>query len=100
MAEHTRTSLGHAAPSNTQHLDDVLPSLVELFEPSSLSMCEFGDIMLVVEDGLHKQLKLKVNSCILASTSKVFKTLFQGCFAEGEANPNARAMSALAPQIG
>jgi hypothetical protein len=48
-------------------------------------MCEFGDIMLVIEDGVNKQLKLQVNSCILASTSKVFRALFRGCFAEGEA---------------
>lgn len=85
MAEHTATSPSHATLSDIQPLDDVLPSLVKLFEPASQSMCEFGDIMLVVEDGIHKQLKLQVNSCILASTSKVFKTLFRGCFAEGEA---------------
>jgi hypothetical protein len=62
-----------------------LPSVAELFEPSSQNMCEFGDILLVIEDGYHPQLRLKVNSCILASTSKVFRTLLRGCFAEGEA---------------
>lgn len=85
MAEHTTTSLSQVSPNDTQYLDDVLPPLVELFEPASQSLCEFGDIMLVVEDGCHEQLKLQVNSCILASTSKVFKTLFRGCFDEGEA---------------
>lgn len=65
--------------------DDALPSLVELFDPPSHNLCEFGDVTLVIEDGYHPQLKMKVNSCILASTSKVFRTLFRGCFAEGEA---------------
>lgn len=85
MAEDATTSPGRATSSSAYDLDDDLPSLVELSEPASQSLCEFGDIMLVVEDGVHKQLKLRVNSCILASTSKVFKTLFRGCFAEGEA---------------
>jgi hypothetical protein len=85
MADHTTTIPGQATPDYTQYLDDALPSLVELFEPAPSSMCEFGDIMLVIEDGTHKQLKLQVNSCILASTSKVFRALFRGCFAEGEA---------------
>jgi len=85
MAEPISTTLSQVTPDDPQYLDDVLPSLVALFEPASQSLCEFGDIMLVVEDGRHKQLKLQVNSCILASTSKVFKTLFRGCFAEGEA---------------
>ena len=79
------TSPANATPMDTQHLDDVLPSLVELFEPTSHSMCEFGDIMLAIEDEYHPQLRLKVNSCILASASKVFKTLLRGCFAEGVA---------------
>ena len=85
MANPTGTIPAQTAPSDIQYLDDVLPSLVELFESASKSMCEFGDIMLVIEDGRHPQLKLQVNSCILASTSKVFRTLLRGCFAEGEA---------------
>jgi hypothetical protein len=71
--------------SDTQDPEDVLPSLAELFDPSVHDMCEFGDIVLVIEDGFHPQLKIKASSCILASTSKVFRTLFRGCFIEGEA---------------
>jgi hypothetical protein len=85
MADQRTTSRAHTTCSDTLYLDDVLPSLVELFEPASQSMCEFGDIMLAIEDGRHPQLRMQVNSCMLASTGKVFKTLLRGCFAEGEA---------------
>lgn len=85
MADHTTTNTDPTTPSDTHYPDDALPSLVELFEPAARSMCEFGDIMLVIEDGRHPQLRLQVNSCILASTSRVFKTLLRGCFAEGKA---------------
>jgi hypothetical protein len=85
MATANPPTAGFATASNAQHPDDILPSLAELFDPSSHDMCEFGDIMLVIEDGYHPQLKIKVSSCVLASTSKVFRTLFRGCFIEGEA---------------
>jgi hypothetical protein len=85
MATANPPTAGYTTPSTAQHPDDILPSLAELFDPSSRDMCEFGDIMLVIEDGYHPQLKIKVSSCILASTSKVFRTLFRGCFIEGEA---------------
>lgn len=85
MATVNAPSAGSATPSSAQYPDDILPSLAELFDPSSHDMCEFGDIMLVIEDGYHPQLKIKVSSCMLASTSKVFRTLFRGCFVEGEA---------------
>lgn len=64
---------------------DNLPETAELFDTTIESLCEFGDITLVVEDGFHPELRVTVSSCILASTSKVFKALFKGCFAEGEA---------------
>jgi hypothetical protein len=105
MADRDTTSASHAAPSTTHYPDDALPSIAELFEPVSQNMCEFGDILLVIEDGYHPQVRLKVNSCILASTSKVFRTLLRGCFAEGEAiragtrevymNDNPRSMLAM-----
>jgi hypothetical protein len=85
MADDVATRASQATPSTTPYPDDALPSIAELFEPASKNMCEFGDILLVIEDGYHPQLRLKVNSCILASTSKVFRTLLRGCFAEGEA---------------
>jgi hypothetical protein len=71
--------------SDSQHSESILPSVVELFEPSTQGVCEFGDITLVIEDGFHPQLRLKVSSCMLANTSKVFRTLFRGSFAEAEA---------------
>lgn len=87
MADINPLSIGSAIPSNAQHPDDILPSLVELFDPSIHDMCEFGDIMLVIEDGYHPQMKIRVSSCMLSSTSKVFRTLFRGCFLEGQAIP-------------
>lgn len=87
MANINPPSTGSAIPSNVQHPDDILPSLVELFDPSIHDMCEFGDIMLVIEDGYHPQMKIRVSSCMLSSTSKVFRTLFRGCFLEGQAIP-------------
>jgi len=85
MATANPSTAGSATHSDTQDPEDILPSLAELFDPSVHDMCEFGDIMLVIEDGFHPQLKIKASSCILASTSKVFRTLFRGCFIEGEA---------------
>ena len=87
MADINPLSTGSNIPSNAQHPDDILPSLVELFDPSVHDMCEFGDIMLVIEDGYHPQMKIRVSSCMLSSTSKVFRTLFRGCFLEGQAIP-------------
>ena len=87
MANVTPPTAGYTTPSDRQHPDDVLPSLVELFDPSIHDMCEFGDIMLVVEDGYHPQMKIRVSSCMLSSTSKVFRALFRGCFIEGQAIP-------------
>jgi hypothetical protein len=60
-----------------------LPSLVGLFEPATEVACTFGDITLVVNDGFHPQLRIKVSSCTLASASKVFEVLFSKRFAEG-----------------
>ena len=85
MATANPSTAGSATHSDTQDPEDILPSLAELFDPSVHDMCEFGDIMLVIEDGFHPQLKIKASSCIHASTSKVYRTLFRGCFIEGEA---------------
>lgn len=87
MADINPLSIGSAIPSNAQHPDDILLSLVELSDPSIHDMCEFGDIMLVIEDNCHPQMKIRVSSCMLSSTSKVFRTLFRGCFLEGQAIP-------------
>jgi len=84
MANINPLSVGSAIPSNAQHPDDILPSLVELFDPSIHDMCEFGDIMLVIEDGYHPQMKIRVSSCMLSSTSKVFRKLFRGCLMKGK----------------
>lgn len=73
-----------SADPNPDPIDN-LPETAELFDTTIESLCEFGDITLVVEDGFHPELRVAVSSCILASTSKVFKALFKGCFAEGEA---------------
>lgn len=85
MANVNPPSTGSAISSDTQTPEDILPSLAELFDPSVHDMCEFGDIMLVIEDGYHPQMKIRVSSCMLSSTSKVFRTLFRGCFLEGQA---------------
>lgn len=87
MADANPPTAGYTTPSDGQNPDDILPSLVELFDPSIHDMCEFGDIMLVIEDGYHAQMKIRVSSCMLSSTSKVFRTLFRGCFMEGQAIP-------------
>ncbi|GAB7322607.1 hypothetical protein MBLNU13_g03520t1 [Cladosporium sp. NU13] len=88
MANVNSPSAGFTIASNAQHPDDILPSLVELFDPSIHDLCEFGDIMLVIEDGYHPQMKIRVSSCMLSSTSRVFRTLFRGCFVEGQAIPD------------
>lgn len=58
-------------------------SFIELFAPSSETVCEFGDVILVADDGFHPIIKIRVSSCILAGASKGFKVLFSKRFAEG-----------------
>lgn len=58
-------------------------SFIELFAPSSETVCEFGDVILVADDGFHPIIKIRVSSCILVGASKVFKVLFSKRFAEG-----------------
>lgn len=62
-----------------------LPSFVSLFETPDESVCDFGDVTLVADDGFHPQLRIRVSSCILATASKVFRSLFSTRFAEGQA---------------
>lgn len=57
--------------------------LCTLFEPNEDCICEFGDVILVVDDGFHPVEKLRVSSCILAMSSRVFKALFSKRYAEG-----------------
>jgi hypothetical protein len=60
-------------------------SFVDLFETRSETVCDFGDVILNVNDGFHPAVKIQVSSCILATASKVFKALFSNRFAEGQA---------------
>lgn len=62
-----------------------IPSLVDLFQPPTEVFCEFGDVILVVDDGYHPATKIRISSCILATTSSVFKALFSANFSEGKA---------------
>nr|OQO18358.1 hypothetical protein B0A51_15655 [Rachicladosporium sp. CCFEE 5018] len=70
--------------AHTQTEDDT-PSLIELFQCPIDTLCDFGDIILVCNDGFHPELKIRVSSCILANSSKVFRALFSKRFAEGHA---------------
>lgn len=40
-------------PDSSHDLEDALPAFVELFDTFIHSVCEFGDITLVIEDGYH-----------------------------------------------
>ncbi|KAK6442820.1 hypothetical protein LTR95_000926 [Oleoguttula sp. CCFEE 5521] len=71
-----------AAPTQTE---EDTPSLIELFQCPTETLCDFGDIILVCNDGFHPELRIRVSSCILANSSKVFKALFSKRFAEGHA---------------
>ncbi|KAM0720440.1 hypothetical protein Q7P37_004576 [Cladosporium fusiforme] len=72
--------------TNSERSDyDDTPSLIELFRSPNEILCEFGDVVLIADDGFHPILKIRVSSCLLATASKVFKALFRGSFAEGEA---------------
>ena len=75
---------GGASIWDSGHNNDI-PSLVNLFETSPETVCDFGDIILNVDDGYHPAVKIQVSSCILATASKVFKALFSNRFAEGHA---------------
>lgn len=66
--------------------DEVLSSMVNMFEPPLEQLCPFGDITLVIDDDFHSTLRLRVSSCILAMASKVFKAMFGSNFAEGHAS--------------
>jgi hypothetical protein len=73
------------APSWARESQPDIPSFVDLFEPRSETVCDFGDVILNVDDGFHPAVKIQVSSCILATASKVFKALFSNRFAEGKA---------------
>ena len=68
-----------------QDVDNDVPSFVNLFDKHSESVCDFGDVILNVDDGWHPAIKIQVSSCILATASKVFKALFSNRYAEGQA---------------
>jgi hypothetical protein len=65
--------------------NDDIPSFMNLFEARTETVCDFGDVILNVEDGFHPGVKIQVSSCILATASKVFRALFSNRFAEGKA---------------
>lgn len=71
-------------PSEATQQED-LPCFVSLFETPDESVCEFGDVVLIADDGFHPQLKIRCSSCILRSSSKVFRILLGPRFAEGQA---------------
>ncbi|KAK4619655.1 hypothetical protein CLAFUW4_11119 [Fulvia fulva] len=64
--------------------EESLPSLISLFEPTEESVCDFGDIILVADNGFHPVSKIRVSSCILANTPTFFKALFSKKYAEGQ----------------
>lgn len=74
-------------PPEDDMADDEENAIIELCslfdEQNEDCICEFGDIVLVVNDGFHPIQKLRVSSCVLAMSSRVFKVLFSGRFAEG-----------------
>ncbi|KAK4495879.1 hypothetical protein PRZ48_013147 [Zasmidium cellare] len=74
----------------TDSSDTEVP-LTTLFEPTEECICPFGDIILNADDGFHPPQKLRVSSCILAMSSKVFKALFSKKFAEGQAGEGRSA---------
>ena len=63
--------------------DEAPLDLYTLFEPNEDCICEFGDVVLVINDGFHPVQKLRVSSCVLAMSSKVFKALFSKQYSEG-----------------
>ena len=77
MTDNTESS------TSTKAADDAFPDFLSLFEPTEENVCEFGDINLVADDGFHPPSKIRISSCILASSSKPFKALFSKKFSEG-----------------
>ena len=65
--------------------EDAFPSFENIFEAPTETVCDFGDVILNIDDGWHPPVKIQVSSCILATASKVFKALFSNRFAEGHA---------------
>lgn len=58
-------------------------------EPLTKAVCDIGDVLLIADDGSHPPLRIQASSVLLSTVSKVFRTLFRGSFAEGEAMRNA-----------
>lgn len=75
---------GHPIDHFPEHSDEELPSFVSLYETPDENLCEFGDVVLVADDGFHPRLKIRVSSCVMACFRKVFRTLFSSRFAEGQ----------------
>ncbi|KAI5360630.1 putative BTB/POZ domain-containing protein [Septoria linicola] len=89
------TALAKTKQSNSALDNEDSADLFTLFEPNEDCIGEFGDIILVVNDGFHPVQKLRVSSCVLAMSSRVFKVLFSKRFSEGQRVKNR---SAVEPQ--
>jgi len=63
-------------------------------EPLTAIVCDIGDVLLVADDGSHPPLRIQASSVLLSTASKVFRALFRGSFAEGEALCNAAELPA------
>ncbi|CAK3823077.1 Hypothetical predicted protein [Lecanosticta acicola] len=62
--------------------DTDAPDLLTLLQPQEETICEFGDIILVADDGFYPTLKIRVSSCIIAMSSKPLKALFSNKYSE------------------
>jgi hypothetical protein len=58
-------------------------------EPLTTILCNTGDVLLIADDDSRPPLRMQVSSVLLSTASKVFRALFNGAFAEGEAVRNA-----------
>lgn len=74
---------------NDDYDADELPAFFHLFEYPTETLCEYGDAILIADDGL-RCIKIHISTCILASASRVFKALFSRRFAEGQALSSQR----------
>jgi hypothetical protein len=52
-------------------------------------VCDIGDVLLVADNGSDPPLRVQASSVLLSIASKVFRTLYRGSSAEGEAMRNA-----------
>lgn len=88
MAYSDRVSRGSQTAKPTDVNGGLSLSNVLREDPTQV-LCDTGDIVLVVDDGFHPILKVRVSTVVLSMASKVFRVMFSSGFAEAKAIRNS-----------